>query len=121
MFARQRGVTFLGWLILLVPVAILLYAGIRLSPVYLNYLKVARSIEQTSQQLKDEDPLTPQTIRNTLQKHFDIESVDYPTVRDMDIRRDGQSWILQVQYDDVAPLFENVSLLVRFDKLATIE
>ena len=29
MIRRQRGVTFIGWLILLIPVAILGYVGIR--------------------------------------------------------------------------------------------
>ncbi len=38
----QRGVTFLGWLILLIPVAIVVYAGIRLTPIYLNYMRVAQ-------------------------------------------------------------------------------
>ena len=121
MVSRQRGITMIGWLVLLVPIAILGYAGIRLAPVYLNYMKVIRSIEQTSKQLMDEDPLTAQSISTTLQKHFDIESVDYPTVKDMSIRRDGNVWLIEAEYEDVAPLFSNLSLLVKFDKLATIE
>jgi len=121
MVSRQRGITMIGWLVLLVPIAILGYAGIRLAPVYLNYMKVMRSIEQTAKQLREEDPVTAQSIRTTLQKHFDIESVDYPTVKDMSIRRDGNVWLIEAEYEDVAPLFSNLSLLVKFDKLATIE
>ena len=37
---NERGVTFLGWVILLLPAALVLYAGIRLTPVYLEYMKV---------------------------------------------------------------------------------
>ncbi len=37
----------IGWLILLIPVAIVIYAGIRLAPVYLNYMKVARVARAT--------------------------------------------------------------------------
>ena len=40
----QRGITFIGWLFLLVPVAIVVYAGIRLTPIYLNYMRVAKSL-----------------------------------------------------------------------------
>ena len=43
---RQLGVTALGWLILLTPFAIVIYAGIRLAPVYLNYMKVAKAIDK---------------------------------------------------------------------------
>jgi hypothetical protein len=121
MVSKQRGITMIGWLVLLVPIAILGYAGIRLAPVYLNYMKVMRSIEQTSKQLKEEHPLTAPLIRSTLQKHFDIESVDYPTVKDLAIRRDGNVWLIEAEYEDMAPLFSNLSLLVKFDKRATIE
>ena len=43
--SRQRGVTFLGWMFLLIPLAMVVYAGIRLAPMYLNYMRVARSVE----------------------------------------------------------------------------
>ena len=33
----QRGMTVLGWMLLLIPVAIIGYAGIRVAPIYLNY------------------------------------------------------------------------------------
>ena len=121
MVSKQRGITMIGWLFLLVPIAIVGYAGIRLAPVYLNYMKVTRSIEQTSTQLKQDESLTAQSIRNTLEKHFDIESVSYPTVKDVAIRRDGQTWLIQARYEDIAPLFSNISLLIRFDKMAKIE
>ena len=49
---RQLGVTALGWLILLTPFAIVFYAGIRLAPVYLNYMKVAKAIDQAGNELK---------------------------------------------------------------------
>src|SRR5688572_10129295 len=102
MLKHQRGITMIGWLFLLVPVAILGYAGIRLAPIYLNYMKVARSIEQTGTQLKEEEALTPQAIRKTLEKHFDIQSIDYPTVKDVEVRREDQVWLVRAAYEDVA-------------------
>jgi len=120
MHSKQRGITMIGWLFLLIPIAIVGYAGIRLAPVYLNYMKVARSVEQTATQFKDDESITAQTIRNTLEKHFDIESVDYPTTKDIDVHRDGQAWIIEASYEDVAPLFANLSLLLKFHKSATI-
>jgi Domain of unknown function (DUF4845) len=113
---RQRGITFIGWLILLVPLAVVGYAGIRLTPVYLNYMKVARSLEQTAVDFKDSQSVSAQQIRNSIEKRFNIESVDYPKVREIVIRRDGQAWVVQAAYEDEAPLFSNVSLLVTFDR-----
>jgi len=121
MHSKQRGITMIGWLFLLVPIAIVGYAGIRLAPVYLNYMKVARSIEQTSSELKDDESLAAQLIRNSLGKHFDVESVDFPKVSDIEVRRDGQTWIVHAAYEDIAPLFSNISMLVKFDKSGTIK
>jgi|SRR6516165_12248721 hypothetical protein len=112
---RQLGVTAIGWLFLLTPLAIVIYAGIRLAPVYLNYMKVVRAMEGTVSEMKASGA-SPQTIRATIDKHFEIDMVDYPTTRDMKITKDGGSWVVESQYDDDAPLFANLSLHVTFDK-----
>ncbi len=43
---RQRGATFLGMVVILLILGAALYAGIRLVPVYLEYTKVLRALEQ---------------------------------------------------------------------------
>jgi hypothetical protein len=114
MRTRQRGITLIGWVILLAPLALVFYAGIRLTPVYLNYMKVARSLEQVKSEFRDGGDAA--SIHNALEKHLDIESVDYPTVKDIKITKDGRGWSVQATYDDQAPLFSNVFILVAFDK-----
>jgi hypothetical protein len=114
---RQRGVTAIGWLFLLMPLAVVGYAAIRLTPVYLNYMKVARALDQTATEFRsDQSTATAQALRNSLEKRLDVESVDYPQVKDIIIKRDGRAWTLQAKYEDVAPLFADISLLVNFDR-----
>ena len=112
----QRGVTFIGWLILLVPVAIVVYAGIRLAPMYLNYMRVAKSMSQLASEAKSASATNPTELRNSLAKHFDIESIERPDIKDIDIHREGDHFVAIADYEDVAPLFGNVSLLVQFHK-----
>jgi hypothetical protein len=116
---RQLGVTAIGWLFLLTPLAIVGYAGIRLTPVYLNYMKVAKAMDQAGGELKASG-VNPQSIRSTIDKHFEIDMVEYPTTKDMKITRDGAAWVVESNYDDDAPLFGNVSLRVTFDKIVRI-
>jgi hypothetical protein len=116
---RQLGVTAIGWLFLLTPLAIVVYAGIRLTPVYLNYMKVAKAMDDLGGELKAA-AATPQSIRSSLDRHFEIDMVDYPTTKDMKITKDGASWVVESQYDDDAPLFANLSLHVTFDKKVKI-
>jgi hypothetical protein len=110
----QRGVTTIGWLLLLTPIAILAYAGIRLAPVYLNYLKVVRAIEQAASDNRTAADAQP--IRTAIDRHFEIDMVEFPATKDITIKRDGGAWVVEAAYEDEVPLFANVSLHVTFDK-----
>lgn len=112
----QRGVTVLGWIILLVPVAVVVYAGIRLAPVYLNYFRVVKVLDQTASEAKGQSALDVASIRGSIEKRFNVEYVDNPDAKDIDIHREGDDWVAVAKYEEVAPLFGNISLLVEFDK-----
>jgi Domain of unknown function (DUF4845) len=116
MRSRQRGVTALGWLFLLTPMAIVLYAGVRLAPVYLNYMKVVRALDLVASDSTGNSD--PRSILNTIDKHFEIDMVDYPTWKDIKVTRaESGGWKVEAAYDDEAPLFGNISLHVVFDKV----
>ncbi|RYZ64289.1 MAG: DUF4845 domain-containing protein [Proteobacteria bacterium] len=122
MRARQRGITFIGWIVLLVPVAIVGYAGLRVVPLYLNYMKVARALEQLREENKNSvspvggEQVNVQAMRKSLQSRFDVDSVDYPRPDQIGFVREGKDWFAEARYEDVAPLFSNLSILVRFEK-----
>jgi hypothetical protein len=120
MRSKQTGITLIGWIILLVPLAICVYMGIRLTPIYLNYMKVAKSLEQVKSEFKGEDAGGVEAIRKALGKHFDIEMIDYPDYKDVKIAREGKGYMVSVTYDDQAPLFSNMFILVAFDKSVTV-
>lgn len=120
---HERGVTFLGWIILLLPVAVLLYAGIRLTPIYLEYMKVTKTLEQVRDELKGDQP-DASMIRNAIEKRFDVEDVTVMTIRDTDklkITKQGNGYTVEAIYQATAPFISNVSLLVNFDKTVQIE
>ena len=120
MRTRQRGITFIGWLFLLAPLAVVLYCGMRLTPIYLNYMKVNRSLNALADEYKDGSTTTQQQLRNSLERHFEVESIDYPNIKDIKIDRDGKAWVVEAAFDDQSPLFSNLSLHVAFDKSVRI-
>lgn len=121
MRSRQTGITFIGWLVLLLPVALVGYTAIRLTPIYLNYMKVAKALEQTASEFETEGELSAQRIRNALEKRFDIDSINHPTSKELSVRKDGGGWVIEADYEDIAPLFANASILLTFDKVVTIQ
>jgi Domain of unknown function (DUF4845) len=116
MRSKQTGVTLIGWIILLIPVAICAYAGMRLTPVYLNYQKVTKTLDVVKSEFKDGAGNSQQEIRKVVEKNLGVQSVDYPNAKDFKITRDGKQWVISIAYDDQAPLFSNVFILVSFDK-----
>ena len=117
---HQRGVTAIGWLILLIPVAICAYAGIRIGPLYLNYMNVVHSLNMVSGEI-DNGTATAAAIRAAVGKHFDVEYISYPDIKDLKITRDNGTWKVEANYDDQAPLFANVGLLITFDKTVKLK
>jgi hypothetical protein len=118
---RQTGITFIGWLFLLLPLAIVGYCVIRLTPVYLNSMKVSKALKGTAVEFKGDEQISPAAVRVALEKRFDVESIDFPDVKTVTIARDGEHWVMTSNYEDTVKLFKNISLLVQFDKSAVVE
>ena len=117
---HQRGVTAIGWVILLVPLAIVAYTGIRVSTIYLNYMKVVHSLDAIASEVSNEGQ-TADGIRNQIGKHFQIESVDYPDIKDLKVTRVNDVWNIEANYDDQSPLFANIAILITFDKIVKLK
>jgi hypothetical protein len=110
----------LGWLILMIPVVIVGYAVVRLVPIYLNYMNVEKALTQVSTEVPG-DSATKDAIIASLYKHFDVSSVTFPDPKEVKITRVDGVWTMEAAYDDQAPLFANLFLLVSFDKTVTLK
>jgi Tfp pilus assembly major pilin PilA len=117
---RQQGMTFIGLLCLLAIVGMIGYAVIRLIPVYLNYMKISRTMEMTATEVKGENP-DPGNIRRILERHWQIEDPTVVEAKDIEITKDNGGVSMHVTYDDVVPYMSNVSLSVHFDKTVKVQ
>ena len=117
---RQRGMTFLGILVLVVVVGAWVYAAIRLTPKYLEYMKVAATLEKVRDEHENNPGTTAFDLMKAVERHFNIESVTVITEKDIEIKRDGSVFTMRAAYDDTIPLVGNVYFLVRFDKTVEV-
>jgi len=120
MKSRQHGVTTIGWIFLLIPMALTIYAGFRAGPIYLNYYKVVTAMKETSSQLKSDETLTPDSIRAALAKRFDTGYVDRPKTSEIKITRGENGWEMTAEYEETSPMFGNFYLLMSFNKTVAI-
>jgi hypothetical protein len=117
----QRGITFIGWLLLLIPVAILVYCGIRVTPMYINYLNVSKALSQVASQAKSSSTFSAGELKASLEKNFDVQGIERPSPHDVEVKREGEHLTAIADYEDVAPIFGNVSLLLQFHKEVQVQ
>lgn len=112
---RERGITTLGFLILVVFVGLFAFAAIRLTPVYLNYLKVAGVLNGVYEEFDSQAP-TGSAIRTSIGRRFEVESVSVITSREIKVTPESGGFRVVAQYDHTTPFIGNVYFTVRFDK-----
>jgi len=120
---RQSGMTFLGLLVLIVVLGTWVYAAMRVVPMYLNYMKVASSLEKVKDEYDSNPGTTEQMIRNSIYRYFDVESVNEKvfSYKDIMVRKNGGMFVVTAAYEDTAPFVSNIYFLTSFDKSVEIQ
>jgi hypothetical protein len=116
---HQQGMTFIGLLCILALLGVVVYAGIRLAPLYLNYLKIARTMESVAAEVKGDNP-DPAAMRVAIDRHFNIEDPTGVSTKDIEITKDESGVQMHVAYDDSVPYLGNVSLSAHFEKTVKV-
>ncbi|HEX4152805.1 MAG TPA: DUF4845 domain-containing protein [Steroidobacteraceae bacterium] len=116
----QQGMTLIGMLCILALAGVVLYAGIRLTPVYLNYLKVVRALDGTASETKGDNP-DQAALRNTLARHWEIDDIAIVDYKDVEITKDDGGTQMHIAYDQAVPYVGDVSLSVHFDKTVKVQ
>ncbi|MGH8197847.1 MAG: DUF4845 domain-containing protein [Steroidobacteraceae bacterium] len=117
---RQRGMTMLGIIVIIIVVGAWVYAGIRLTPKYLEYMRIAATLEKVRDEYSNNPGSTEFMLRKAIERHFDIEMVEVITSNDIEINKDGGVFSVRAAYEDTVPLAGNVSFLVEFDKTVEV-
>lgn len=112
---RQAGITTLGLVILASFVGLFAFAGIRLTPVYLNYMKVVGVVDGVRNEF-DGTGASRAQIRSSISRRFDIESVSIITAKDVKVVKVDGGHEVAAMYSHKAPFIANVSFVVDFDK-----
>lgn len=112
---RQQGMTFVGLLCIMALVGLIVYAVIILVPVYLNYMKIARTMDATATEMKGGDSLDPGSVRRIIDRHWQIEDPSAIDAKAIEITKADDGLVMHVAYDDSVHYLYNISLSVHFD------
>ena len=115
----QRGMTTLGFLILACFVGLFAFGAIRLTPIYLNYVKVAGVVNGVFEEFDGQNP-SRSAIRTSIARRFDVESVSVITARDIKVTPENNGFVVEATYDHTSPFISNISFTVHFSKSVLI-
>jgi hypothetical protein len=120
MRSRQRGATVIGMVVIIAIIGLGLYAGIRLTPLYMEYMAVVRALEQTAKESTGATT-SPNQLRTSLDRRWTIEDIKSIDPKDIEIKRVGDRYTMRAWYRAEAPFIGNVSLVADFDKTVTTQ
>ncbi len=115
----QGGMTTLGFIILATFIGLFAFAAIRLTPVYLNYIKVAGVVDGVFEEF-DGQNASRAVIRTSIVRRFSVESVSELTARDIAVSPADSGFLVMAEYDHTTPFIANISFTVHFKKSAIV-
>lgn len=112
---RQRGMTVIGMLLLLVVIAFVALVGMKVIPMYIQYY----SIKSTIESIRKEPQLAQMSaldIQNAIQKRFDIGYVNNINARDLKIRNERNGRVIDLVYNDERELFYKLFVVLKVNE-----
>ena len=115
----QRGLTLLGFLIVLIVVAFFGLMIMKLFPVYSEWYAVRSSLSALQQE-PGIATKTPDEVRKLLQRKWFISYVKTPTMKDVKVQRRGGDYLVTVAYERRGNLLYNLDYIAAFDKTVSL-
>ncbi len=116
---REKGITTLGLLILVTFIGLFAFAAIRLTPVYLNYVKVVGVLDGVHEEFDSKNP-SREAVRRSIVRRFEVESVGVITHRDVKVVGEDGGYTVQAKYDHTTEFISNIHFTVKFDKTVLV-
>jgi hypothetical protein len=113
--APQRGMTYLGMLILMIGIAVAAIVVIKVMPLYTENLKVQSSLKSLAEDVRTQhDPVTAPELERLLLNRLSINDVEHVSKDDIEITKQNGRTVVAVSYEARVPLFYNLDLVARF-------
>lgn len=109
----QRGLSGVGLIFVLAVIALAAIVVVKCLPLYLNEMKVVRTLKTVSEDAEMKGAGVAQ-VRTSLQRHWDIEDINGLTPSDVKLKRTSRGRELAYAYEARAHLFYNISIVIDF-------
>lgn len=112
--ARQRGLSFSGFIFGAFVLVLAAIGGLKLIPPYMENARIANLFTVIANDLEMQNA-SPRDIRISFSKRADIDGVTAIKAEDIEIVTDGGRMVLSASYAVKVPLAGNASLYLEFN------
>jgi hypothetical protein len=116
---HQAGLTAIGLILTLIPVALAVYIVLKAAPAYIE----AFSVGDVVNSLKREPELKEKSreeIYNMIKKRLDVNDIRSVAKEDVIIKKTTNDVTVNIDYEVKVPLFWNIALALSFQKSAVV-
>ncbi len=110
----QRGITLLGFIIVLAVVGVFAYVGFKLFPMYQEYYAVKSALKGLASEA-DIGNTDPGRIQTMLLRRLDMSYSQNVKKEHIKIDRGDGGWVITVQYEVRKPLIANLDVVGKFN------
>jgi len=117
----SRGITLLGFIIMLCVAGFFAYIVMKLVPVYVEYFGVVKAMEQVRNE-PGAAQKSVEEIRRDLNVKFDLQYVDEKDIppQAIQVKREATGPTLRIAYEKRVPFMYNIDLVASFDKTVNL-
>lgn len=112
-----RGITFIGFVIMLCVLGFFAYMVMRLLPMYVEYFGVLKTMEMMKNE-QGNAQRSLEELRREIYLKFTTQYVDENSVppQAIQLKREGGAATLRISYEKRVPFVYNIDLVATFDK-----
>lgn len=112
---KQRGITLLGFIMLLAVVGVFVFVGMKLFPVYAEYYSAVTDLKAACRE-PDAATASLQEMRSKLGRRFYISYVESIKInKDVKLVKVGDMKSINIAYEVRKPLIYNLDFVAKFD------
>ena len=111
---KQRGITVIGLVFVLVTLGVVAVMGMKLMPAYLEYFSVKKAIVKLSNE-PSFAAMSKKDIVDEFDRSATIDDIKVITGHDLEITKDDAGKpVVSIEYQATVPLIANISALIDF-------
>lgn len=116
---EQKGMTLLGYVIVLGVVGFFALMLVKITPLYIEYRSVVSIINAVAAESSANE--SPATLRASIQKRLDVNDIERVKARDFRITQSRSGTTVGIEYEARTQFIGNMWLLMEFEHSAELK